>query len=116
LEGHNAWINVLGQVGAIGMVAFVWLLWTLLQPLRRAHPPHDPRLSLLRLGVGGGVVGAVFYHGLFAANEESRHLWPLLGLMASLPQYRTREKTDETEPIVPRQRADSSSVDGALVA
>lgn len=92
LEGHNVWLNVAGQAGFIGLAAFSLLLYQLMRGLPalraraaaeagRASPPPD--LALLPVALVAALAGAFFYHGLFGAVEEARHLWPLLGLVAA---------------------------------
>lgn len=68
LEAHDVWLNVLGQTGFLGLAAFVAFIFL---ALRRA-----PAAILC------GLVATLLYHGLFAALEDARHVWLLLGLAA----------------------------------
>jgi O-antigen ligase len=96
LEAHNIWLNVAGQAGIVGLLVFVAMLVVMLRGLpslalaRLRAGPGDPHYSqgtkemqTLPAAVCAALIGALLYHGLFGALEESRHLWPLLALAAA---------------------------------
>jgi O-antigen ligase len=69
LEAHSVALSVLGQTGALGLAAFVAFVAL---ALRRAPP-----------AILCGLVATLLYHGLFAALEDARHVWLLLGMAAA---------------------------------
>lgn len=73
-DAHNAYLNILGQLGVLGFFALGFLLWRLLNRPQQL-PLRWPQLSLL-----AAIVGAFFFQGLFGSVEEARHLWWLFGL------------------------------------
>lgn len=95
LEGHNVWLSVTGQAGILGLAAFGFLLYRLMQglPALRTRsinsPSPSPDLALLPVALIAALAGAFFYHGLFGALEEARHLWPFLGLAAAAVSLRS---------------------------
>jgi O-antigen ligase len=70
VEAHDVWLNVLGQTGVPGLVAFAVFVALVVRASARER-------ALL-----AGLVAALLYHGLFAAIEDARHLWLLLGAAA----------------------------------
>jgi len=91
MEAHNVWLNVAGQAGVLGLGAFVVLLIVLLRPVFPLIRHTDPVVGSVAIAVVAGVLGAVAYHGVFAAIEEARHNWLLFGLAASLPNLLKRD-------------------------
>jgi O-antigen ligase len=83
MEAHNVWLNILGQVGLLGLTAFAILVAVLVMRLLGKRPVAAP-LDLTRIGLLAGLVGAVFYHGFFAALEESRQVWFLFGMIGAV--------------------------------
>ena len=73
-DGHDVWLNVLGQAGLVGLAAFVWLVVAIGARVRRIDDP------LVRAVFAGSLGGAFLYGGLFDAIEEARHLWAVAGL------------------------------------
>ncbi|RMH36858.1 MAG: hypothetical protein D6689_21675 [Deltaproteobacteria bacterium] len=85
MEAHDVWLSVAGQSGVIGLGAFVALLASIIAPLVRRGPADataDDVAARLRQALLAGLAGGLLFHGLFAASEEARHLWALLGLCA----------------------------------
>jgi O-antigen ligase len=82
MEAHNIWLNVAGQLGLPGLVAFVALMVLLCRSLLPAKGDRSD-LAEVRLVLFGTFVGAVLYHGLAAAIEESRQYWYLFGLIVA---------------------------------
>lgn len=80
MDGHNAWLNIIGQSGILGVVAFLALLLGLTRGVVWKRPSDTPlRLFWLR-AITGSLVGAFAYHALVGSFEEARHLWLVLGL------------------------------------
>lgn len=98
LEGHNSWLNILGQAGVIGLAGFLILLVVLVAPLfqknLRSQLPQD--LQGLPTTFAAILIGMFGFHALFGALEESRHLWPMFGLVSVLPMLRTPESRQTT--------------------
>jgi O-antigen ligase len=78
VEAHDVWLNVLGQTGVLGLAAFALFVGLVTRASRR-----DAALL-------AGVVAALLYHGLFAAIEDARHLWLLLGVAVQPGDARPR--------------------------
>ncbi len=80
MEAHNVWLSVAGQSGLVGLTAFVILVVVLLLRVGTAELPGvlAPLPTVLRVGL----FAALGFHGLFAALEESRHVWALVGIAA----------------------------------
>jgi len=102
LEGHNSWLNILGQAGLVGLTGFLILLAVLLRPLfdkgLRARLPQE--LQGLPTTFSAILIGMFGFHALFGALEESRHLWPVFGLVSVLPVLCT---TDARQPTTDDQ-------------
>jgi hypothetical protein len=95
MEAHNAWLNVAGQAGILGLVAFAVLLYEATRGMWRGSPAQRPTrgaldLERLRVALLASVCGAVLYHGIFGALEESKHLWALLALASATVSVRVR--------------------------
>ena len=88
LEGHDVWLNVAGQAGLLGLAAFVAMLVTMGRSftLRRT----DGAFPYLGVALTAGFIGAVLYHGVVSAMEESRNLWGFLGLATAAAAIRAR--------------------------
>ncbi len=82
MEAHNVWLSVAGQAGLVGLAAFALLLWAIFGRLRTTRL-EDPRVAELPLALVAALVGALAFHGLFAAVEEARHIWLLLAVAAA---------------------------------
>src|SRR5262249_33583320 len=82
LEGHNVWLNVLGQAGVVGVALFAWLAYEIVRGARRARPLARD-LAPLGTTLVGVFAGMLLYGGLFSAIEETRHVWAALGLVAA---------------------------------
>lgn len=80
MEAHNLWLSVLGQSGIIGLAALLLLGVVLLSGLRTAELPGvlAPLPAVMRVAL----FAALLFHGLFAALEESRHVWAAVGIGA----------------------------------
>ncbi len=87
-DAHNVVLSVAFQMGLLGLAALGLVLWRAAGPavvelwrsLRReaAGPPLARALAV-------AVIVAWLYHGLSGSFEDARHLWLLLGLLASSP-------------------------------
>jgi O-antigen ligase len=73
-DGHDVWLDVLGQAGVLGLAAFFALVALV---ARRLWAIGDGRV---RAVLAAALAGSFLYGGLFDAIQESRHLWPLVGL------------------------------------
>jgi O-antigen ligase len=73
-DGHDVWLDVLGQAGVLGLAAFFGLVALI---ARRLWAIGDGRA---RAVLAAALAGSFLYGGLFDAIQESRHLWPLVGL------------------------------------
>jgi hypothetical protein len=80
-EAHSLWLSIAAQEGGVGLLAFVGIVAFVLRGWRRAQPAGEDRVILDALGVA--FVGAVLYHGLSGAFEDTRHVWLLIGLLAT---------------------------------
>lgn len=83
LEAHNAWLNVGAQAGVVGLGALVMAVWIVWRPVYQAWRHDDALSSRLASAMLASLFGAFLFHGIFAATEEARWLWPLFGLAVS---------------------------------
>jgi hypothetical protein len=77
MDGHNVWLDVMGQAGAIGLATFVWLVVTV------ARRTRDIGEGATRFTLAAAIGGGFLYGGLFDALEEARHLWAMVGLVVT---------------------------------
>jgi O-antigen ligase len=78
-DAHQLWLNVAAQQGIIGLAAIVFLtVWFIRRSL-----PFDLENNPLRNALGLAFIGAFCFQGLVGSYEDARHLWVLLGLLAS---------------------------------
>jgi len=94
LEGHNSWINILGQAGVVGFVGFLILLVMMLRPLflKNLRQELPTEVQGFVTTIAAILIGMFGFHALFGALEESRHLWAIFGLVSVLPFLRTQKQ------------------------
>jgi O-antigen ligase len=80
-DAHQLWLSIFVQQGMIGLVGIIslmgWLLYKSI-PLKL-----DTNISALKAVFGLAFIGAFCYQGLSGSFEDTRHLWVMLGLLAS---------------------------------
>lgn len=80
-DAHQMWLNVAGQAGFVGLFALCFLCLFL---FRRARVfSFADEKSIVRTALGIGFISAFLYQGLTGSYEDARHLWILIGLLAS---------------------------------
>ncbi len=92
-DAHNTFLSVAAQTGFVGFVVFAALLIFLLKTFLPVR--FDSNLqNFIKTGLGFAFVGAFLYQGLAGSFEDARHLWILIGLMASFAEPNA-DKTEE---------------------
>ena len=91
-DAHNTWLSVLAQCGLVGLAAFVAMNVALLRgaSLGASATPRDRMHAGLRMAFLAGFL----YQSLSGSFENTRHVWVLMGLLASVPTLSTLD----TEP------------------
>lgn len=83
-DAHQMWLNVAGQTGIFGLAAFCFLCIFF---FRRAFIfSFDNKKAVLQTALGIAFISAFFYQGLSGSYEDARHLWILMGLLASISE------------------------------
>jgi O-antigen ligase len=88
-DAHNTFLSVASQTGFVGFTAFTLLLIFL---LRTFLPIRFERQTVIKTGLGFAFVTAFLYQGLAGSFEDARHLWVLIGLMASFGEREQQEE------------------------
>lgn len=84
LDAHQMWLNVAGQTGIFGLFALCFLCLFL---FRRAYIFDFANQKLiLQTALGITFLSAFLYQGLTGSYEDARHLWVLIGLLASVSE------------------------------
>jgi putative inorganic carbon (HCO3(-)) transporter len=87
-DAHNMWLSVAGQMGLVGVVAIGSVIAApFLDVERRRRIWRQP----IARGLAIALLGALAYQGLSMSVEDARHLWIVLGVLASLA-YVEREE------------------------
>jgi O-antigen ligase len=82
-DAHQLWLNVAAQQGLIGLAAIIFLtVWFFRRSL-----PFDLENDPVRTALGLAFIGAFCFQGLIGSYEDARHLWVLLGLLASVAEW-----------------------------
>jgi O-antigen ligase len=83
-DAHQMWLNVAGQTGIFGFFALCFLC---LFFVRQANVfSFDSEKSTLQTSLGIAFLSAFLYQGLTGSYEDARHLWVLIGLLASVSE------------------------------
>jgi len=83
-DAHQMWLNVAGQTGVIGFLALCWLCVFL---IRRANVFSFANSKLvLQTALGIAFISSFLYQGLTGSYEDARHVWVLIGLLASISE------------------------------
>lgn len=78
-DAHQLWLNVAAQQGLVGLAVIVFLtIWFFRRSL-----PLDLENTPFKTALGLAFIGTFCYQGLIGSYEDARHLWVLLGLLAS---------------------------------
>ena len=88
-DAHNVFLSIAVQCGAVGLAAFLLLL---VHVVRRTLPLRleaDPA-SIVRVGIGIGLIVGLAYEGLGGSFEDARHLWVALGLLLASDRISAR--------------------------
>jgi O-antigen ligase len=96
-DAHNAFLSIAVQCGTIGLLALVLLVWHMASRTFPLRIDGDGP-SVIRVGVGLGLLIGLVYEGLGGSFEDARHLWVAFGLL--LASDRLSERTR-----APRDRA-----------
>lgn len=83
LDAHNTVLSVAAQTGVFGLAAMLWLMFYLGRrsfPLRLTSQP----LATIRTCLGLAFLGAFIFQGISGSFEDSRHIWVMFGLLASV--------------------------------
>jgi O-antigen ligase len=96
-DAHNAFLSIAVQCGTIGLLALVLLVWHMASRTFPLRIDGDGP-SVIRVGVGLGLLIGLVYEGLGGSFEDARHLWVAFGLL--LASDRLSERTR-----APRSRA-----------
>ena len=84
LDAHQMWLNVAGQTGISGLFALCFLCVFL---FRRANVfSFASQKLILQTALGIAFLSAFLYQGLTGSYEDARHLWVLIGLLASISE------------------------------
>jgi putative inorganic carbon (hco3(-)) transporter len=82
VDGHNMWLNILGQMGVFGLTLFMCLLAYLIYRCSLTSVSGD-ETGLILIGLSCAFIGAFLYQGLAGSFEDARHLWVLVGLLVA---------------------------------
>jgi O-antigen ligase len=84
-DAHQLWLNVAAQQGIIGLFAILFLtVWFFRRSL-----PLNLETAPIRTALGLAFIGTFCFQGLIGSYEDARHLWVLLGLLASASEAKT---------------------------
>lgn len=81
-DAHQLWFSVAAQQGLVGVLAMLFLVIWL---FRRSLPLNlaESNNSVIKTGLCLAFISAFLYQGLGGSFEDARHLWVLIGLLAS---------------------------------
>lgn len=83
-DAHQMWLNIAGQTGIVGLAALCFLC---VFCFRRAIIFNfDNKKAILQTALGIAFISAFLYQGLSGSYEDARHLWVLIGLLASISE------------------------------
>jgi O-antigen ligase len=84
LDAHQMWLNVAGQTGVFGFFALCYLCVFLFR--RAIDFSFASQKFILQTALGIAFLSAFLYQGLTGSYEDARHLWVLIGLLASVSE------------------------------
>lgn len=83
-DAHQLWLNVAAQQGLVGLAAILFLtIWFFRRSL-----PLDLANYPIKTALGLAFIGTFCFQGLIGSYEDARHLWILLGLLASASELK----------------------------
>lgn len=84
-DAHQLWLNIAAQQGLIGLAAILFLtIWFFLRSL-----PLDLENHPIKTALGLVFIGTFCFQGLIGSYEDARHLWVMLGLLASASELKS---------------------------
>ncbi len=84
-DAHNTFLSVAAQTGFFGFAVFAILLIFLLKTFLPVRFENNPQI-FVKTGLEFAFVSAFLYQGLAGSFEDARHLWILIGLIASFAE------------------------------
>lgn len=78
-DAHQLWLNIAAQQGLIGLAIIIFLTFWFF----RKSLPLNIEKTPFKTALGLAFIGTFCYQGLVGSYEDARHLWVLLGLLAS---------------------------------
>jgi O-antigen ligase len=87
-DAHNVALSVAAQSGILGLIALCLIVVAV---VRRAMPFSLEGAGALKTALGIGFVSAFIVQGMVGSFEDARHLWVLIGLIAS-PAWQDERK------------------------
>lgn len=83
-DAHQLWLNVAAQQGLVGLAVILFLtIWFLRRSL-----PLDLENNPIKTALGLVFIGTFCFQGLIGSYEDARHIWILLGLLASASELK----------------------------
>ena len=93
-DAHNMFLNVAAESGFPGLIS---LLFLGLYFVKRILPfSLDADETTIRTAFGIAFLSCFFYQGLVGSYEDARHLWMLIGVLATVCRVRFVAVSDET--------------------
>lgn len=80
-DAHNFLLNIAAQCGLVGLGALLLIVWSVLRRAVASAAPTEANPLLFGLAIAW--IGGFLIEGMVGSFEDTRHLWILLGLIAS---------------------------------
>lgn len=97
-DAHNVFLSIAVQCGVVGLAAFLLLAREMIARTFPLRVDGDAS-TIVRTGVGAGLLIALLYEGLGGSFEDSRHLWAAFGLLLASDRIaRTRALAETSAP------------------
>jgi len=93
-DAHNTFLSVAVQTGFVGFTAFILLLIFTLKRFLPFKSFTNPQ-TVIKIGLGIAFISAFLYQGLAGSFEDARHLWIIIGLLASFGELYKEENIEE---------------------